>query len=525
MFTTAPLTAGEITAGTVHKIASVPQEGILGRHTMRIIALTGCLLMLSSGAFGYTHWNNVRHSALLPNGEIAVRVENVQGTGVENYILYAGAGIMEEAMVPLLDGPSTLSAEVPGALMGTRYYGFRLRQGESLDLMPVRLADGADPVPQDLTRLAEDPAGDHLFGYINLDLVDCHVSFSGDRLYAALKNAGGGFPVISGLTFFGYLLAIADPAQSDPDTVFGLMQTYNQPGIISPGLYKITGTGMSDLIKIGDVAVEEFPGMNTLMISCDLDDLMADPYFLSWYDLSDPAIGVAAFTQRITLLGGAQESDRSPGGQCYLREFAVAPVTNHVPELYNFNLQGTGSEAFAEITYWDADGNCPVVAEIVFDDTLAFPMYPLALDYGSPVVYRTNAGLGPMADDSWTRAVLRFSDDSTNVTEYTPPTNAVPSNDGNEMGGTLTVEISPNPSSSAATIQLALPESGHLSVSIYGTNGRMVRGLADHTVSAGPNGIVWDCRDDFGAPVPPGIYFLRVSALGQEQVRKLVRVR
>jgi hypothetical protein len=492
---------------------------------MRSIGLGICLLLLTTNLHGYTYWNDIRHSALLPDSKISVRVENPAGAGVENYILYTGSEIVEEAMVPILDGPSTVSAGVSGPLSGTRYYGFRLLQGEDLDLMPVRLGNGVDPVPQDLTRLAEDPAGDHLFGYVNLDLVDCHVSFSGDRLYAALRNAGGGFPVISGLTFFGYLLGVANPAQSDPDTVFGLMQTYNQPGIISPGLYKITGTGLGNLTKIGDVVVEAFPTMNTLMISCRLADLMADPYFMSWYDPSDPAIGVAAFTQRITLLAGAQEADRSPGGRCHLREFAAAPEVNHLPELSNFRLQGAGSGAVAEIDYWDADGNCPILAEIVFDDTLSFPMYPLALDYASAVTYRTAAGIEPLADDSWTDAVLRFSDDSADTVEYEPPTNSVPEDGIPGDGNALSTRIAPNPFRTAAAIEFAMPASGQVRVEVYGTDGGVIRTLVDHPVNAGPGKIVWDGRDKAGLAVPAGIYFLRVSALQRQEVQKVVLIR
>ena len=480
------------------------------------MVVTGVSLM-APAAWGYAYWNDIRHSALLPDSAITVRIENPSGSGVENYILYDGGEILEVPMAAVLDGPSTLAANVPGPVGGSRYYGFRLLQGEELDLMPVRLADGADPEPLDLTRLATDPAGDQQYSYVNLDLVDCRISFTGQRLYAALSNAGGGFPVSSGLTFFGYLLAIADPARTDPDTVFAFMQTINQPGIITPGLYKITGTGMSDLHKIGEVVVEEFPALNTLMISCSLADLMADPYFLSWYDPADPAIGVAGFTQRITLLGGAQEADRSPGGNCYLREFAVAPGVNQLPTLSDFVLEGSGATAVARIDYLDANGNCPVLAEIVFDDTLAYAMRPASLDYSEVVAYPTDVGILPLADDSWTDAVVRFSDDAVNWVEYEPCTNGVPGGPG---GSGLGVGLSPNPSRTSAAIELVMPAPGHLLVEIYDVRGSQVRALIDETVDAGPARLEWNGRDDSGRRVRPGIYFCKVCAAGQEKTRK-----
>jgi hypothetical protein len=505
----------------------------LQAQSLILAAVAGCLITVTSGLISDTHaydyWNDFRRSALLPDSTITVRIENPTGAGVENSIIYAAAGVVEEEMTPALDGPSTVEANVPGPVAAQRYCGFRITQGADLAFAPVRIGDGVTPGPGDLTRVAEDALGDNLYPtYVNLDLVDCHVSFSGERLYASLTNAGGGFPVSSGLTFFGYLLGVANPAQTDPDTVFALMQTYNQPGIIEPGLYKITGTGMSNLHKIGEVVTQAYPTLNILMISCDLADLMADPYFMSWYDPADPAIGVAGFSQRITLLGGASEADRTPGGDCYLREFPVAPETNEVPQLSGFDLVGAGAGAQAEIIYSDANGNCPVLAEIVFDDTLAFAMYPQSLDYGSAVAYRTAAGIAPLADDSWTHAVVRFSDDIAHVVEYVPATNWVP---GDQAGasGALRVLVAPIPftvgASAGVSVALAASAPGRVRVDVYDSRGTLVRSLGDDVAAAGPARIAWDGRDSRGFEVPPGIYFCKVTAGGRTETRKAVAVK
>lgn len=483
-----------------------------------------CVIALGSQAYGYTHWNDIRHSALLPDTTVTVRVENPTGTEVENYLLYAVGEILEEPMIPLLDGPSTLEATVPGPVTDTRYYGFRLTHGEKLDLLPVRVADGIEPEPQDLTRLAVDPEGDEVFGYTHLDIVDCHISFSGDRLYAALENAGGGFPVVQVLTFFGYLLGIADPELAAPDTVFGLMYTYYQAGIIGPGLYRIEGTGLGDLLKIGDVVVEEFPVMNTLVISCELADLMADPYFASWYDPADPALGVAAFTQKITLLGGAQEADRAPGGRCYLRDFNIAPAVNQLPELTSFILQGTGSEATAQIDYLDLDGNCPVLAEIIFDDSLAFPMYPLTLDYGSSVTYRTPEGIVPLAGDSWTSAILRFSDNLADTVEHEPPANGICDDFDVEGPAGLQALITPNPFNTSVVIELATPVDGEIRIEIYDIGGGLVRTLEHSELGGGRGRYVWNGQDNEGVHISPGVYFCKLATAGWTEVHKLVAI-
>jgi hypothetical protein len=483
------------------------------------------MYLFVSSANGYQYWNDIRNSALLPDSTITIKVENPAGAGVENYLLYSSGGIQEEGMTLISDGPSTLSATVPGPVTDMLYYGFRLIQGDELDIMPVRLGDAIVPGPDDLTQLAADVTGDELFGYVNLDLTDCHISFSGDRLYAVLQNAGGGFPVNQGLTFFGYLLGIANPAQADPDTVWGLMYTFEQAGIISPGLYRIEGTGFDDIVKIGEVDVQEYPATNQLMISCLISDLLADPYLLSWYDPADPEFGVAAFTQRITLLGGASEADRSPGGSCYLREFSISPGENQLPELMNADFQGTGSEAFAQIEYSDADGHCPVLSEIVFDGSLVFAMYPLTLDYDSTVTYRTDAGIGPLADDSWSTALFRFSDNLEDVVEHEVSATGIADEHGWNVVSAISVSNAPNPFNATTTISFDLTRDMHVRICVYDARGAYISTIVDEHLSEGHQEYQWRAESYKGNEIASGIYFLRFYAAGSVQTRKIVLMR
>jgi hypothetical protein len=493
---------------------------MIKRATLVILLLT-----LAFRAHGYQYWNDIRHSALLPGDSITIRVENPAGTGIENFLLYAGTGVEEAVMTHIADGPSTLTATVPGPVAVMRYYGFRLIQGDELDFMPVYLGEGADPLPEDLTRVAPDAAGDELFGYTNLDLVDCHVSFSDSRFYAALTNAGSGFPVIQGLTFFGYLLGIANPAVADPDTVFAIMHTFEQAGIISPGLYKITGTGLGNLTKIGEVTVQEFPASHQLLLSCELADLTADPYFQSWYDTSDPVLGVAAFTQRITLLGGAAEADRSPGGRCSLRSLPIEPEANQLPGLANLAVEGEGAAAYAEIEYSDANGHCPVLAEILFDGESSFPMYPVSLDYGLPVVYRTETGIEPLANGTWSVAAARFSDNESDIVELETAVTGILEDFEPGAAAGLRSLCSPNPFNATTFISFVLPEGCMTSIVIYDARGAVVRNLFEGDLQAGASTLIWDGTNDESSHVSTGVYFCRVDACDIVEVRKLLLIR
>ena len=91
---------------------------------MKIAMLAICLLLFSSYAHAYQYWNDIRYSALLPDSTVMIRVENVSGPGVENYLLFNEGGVQEMAMSPAVDGPSTLQSIVPGPLDGSSLLRF-----------------------------------------------------------------------------------------------------------------------------------------------------------------------------------------------------------------------------------------------------------------------------------------------------------------------------------------------------------------------------------------------------------------
>lgn len=489
---------------------------------MRYILIALALTLFSS-AMGYQYWNQIRHSALLPDDEIAVRVENPAGSGVENSILYMGNGIIETPMTYIIDGPSTLSATVPGPVLNPGSYGFKFIEGNGdLHLFPILIQESSDPGPEDLTLFVTDPSGDEPFGYSNLDLVECRFSFSGSKLFASLTNTGGGFPVNAGLTFFGYLFAITDPAETSPDTVLALLYTINQPGVMSPGLYKITGTGFSDLEKIGEIEYQEYPSANSILLSCQISDLMADPYFTSWFDQSDPAIAAAAFTQKITLLGGAQQSDLTSGGCCYLRELSIDPEVNQYPEISGPVFSGTGAQASVSLDYFDQNGNFPVISEVQFDGGTSYPMYPLSLDYGTTVVYETEEGIDPLSSGTWNSAVFSFSDDMVNYTFLEAYNTGISQA---EADGQVEISVFPNPSTLNACFTFSAHQAGYALLGIYDVRGVLVRKLVDGFIETGTSEVTWDGRSTSGEYLGTGMYLARLQLDGTSATCSMVLLR
>ncbi len=83
-------------------------------------------------------------------------------------------------------------------------------------------------------------------------------------------------------------------------------------------------------------------------------------------------------------------------------------------------------------------------------------------------------------------------------------------------------QAAPNPFNLRTTIQLHLPASGVVSVTIYDLTGQVVRTVAPaRDLEAGWHTLVWAGRDDAGAPVASGVYLYRLTWGEQALVRKI----
>jgi len=80
----------------------------------------------------------------------------------------------------------------------------------------------------------------------------------------------------------------------------------------------------------------------------------------------------------------------------------------------------------------------------------------------------------------------------------------------------------PNPFVLATGIDFELPRASRVRVDIYDMQGRLVRGLADRPFEAGRWSLAWDRRSDDGQPMPPAVYFYRMTAGGFRGQRKMV---
>jgi hypothetical protein len=82
----------------------------------------------------------------------------------------------------------------------------------------------------------------------------------------------------------------------------------------------------------------------------------------------------------------------------------------------------------------------------------------------------------------------------------------------------------PNPSADVTRIEWTMPQAAHARVRVFDVAGRRVNTLVDRSLDAGEHEAMWDGRDQRGAAVAPGVYFVRIEAGGNSANRKLVRI-
>ena len=80
----------------------------------------------------------------------------------------------------------------------------------------------------------------------------------------------------------------------------------------------------------------------------------------------------------------------------------------------------------------------------------------------------------------------------------------------------------PNPFNPSTTLQFGLPSRGHVKMSIYSMNGRLVRTLLNSQKDAASHPVVSDARNDAGLVVSSGIYLCRIESGDWHQTMKLI---
>src|SRR5262249_30789461 len=87
------------------------------------------------------------------------------------------------------------------------------------------------------------------------------------------------------------------------------------------------------------------------------------------------------------------------------------------------------------------------------------------------------------------------------------------------------VAAAPNPFSGSSTVSFNLAQRSRVEISIHAVDGRSVRTPGRETRDPREYRVVWDGRDDGGASVPPGMYYIRFETPGVRGTRPVVRLK
>ncbi len=80
----------------------------------------------------------------------------------------------------------------------------------------------------------------------------------------------------------------------------------------------------------------------------------------------------------------------------------------------------------------------------------------------------------------------------------------------------------PNPFNPSTELAFELPVASRARVAIYGTDGRLLKVLADRSFEAGRHTLQWNGRDAQGHDAPAGVYLARLASPGTDSCQKLV---
>jgi hypothetical protein len=80
----------------------------------------------------------------------------------------------------------------------------------------------------------------------------------------------------------------------------------------------------------------------------------------------------------------------------------------------------------------------------------------------------------------------------------------------------------PNPFNPTTTIPFFLPEDSDVRLSVFDSQGKVVRVLVSNPMPAGSREVIWDGRDTNGTLVSSGLYFCQLKASGTVETRKLL---
>ena len=130
-----------------------------------------------------------------------------------------------------------------------------------------------------------------------------------------------------------------------------------------------------------------------------------------------------------------------------------------------------------------------------------------------------------VAEDAGPGSIVEAAVDDFQVFPSAPSTDVAPEADHGPVVQLALHSNAPNPFVVSTTLRYSLPARASVDLRIFDVAGRLVRTLSPAAPQdAGRHEVRWDGTATGGRRVASGVYFARVSALGQSATRRLVRL-
>jgi hypothetical protein len=382
---------------------------------------------MAQGAFPYA---TINHSSVDSNGNLNLRWQDFTGGMSGSELLYNTAGgAWNNATVSNYDELS-LQAEVPYTF-GQRLR-FRLRyllESPESDICIMNPAySDADTFPPTISSMAyinSDASGDSMTVYSpNLDLLDSYVAMGPQKLVFSQSNLSGTFPTMVSVTSYNIYMGIITNMEAVSDSVvFAMIYSFNIPGLLSNGLYKVTydsETNIPSFSRIGDILSQVSDGY--LHMACTFTDLTSDPDFGAWPNETNGIMVVGATMSVSVTLPSFEPSigfgDYATPALLILTDNVYQVNANTLPSV-SVSSYNPNSKTLV-LDYNDAEQDFPLVAEVQTQNGTIVQGMAMSGDFSQTVQYIMQLPMEENGILTW-----RFSDNGFQFTtaEYNPSPN------------------------------------------------------------------------------------------------------
>lgn len=462
------------------------------------------------GAQTLSPFQNIRHSSVDSGGNIHLRYDLIGSSVVDQQLFYSSNGVWQAATINALDSGG-FEALLPYSFGDKLYYRFQtsveaMGQAASYLHAPWLENDTFPPPSSAMALIAEDPIGDPWqTDAPNFDLTASYVACSQNKFYRAVSNVSGTFPLMQSFTTYNlYGSMIMNPETVLDSMAYAMIYTFNIPGIISPGLYKI-GVNLEltpSFERIGDV--QSIVSGGKLYLSCNFADLTSDPGFGPWPNSTNTLLTTDLTAQlSIDLQTQTPEfaiGDYSTPGLIDFTPLYYEVMQNTLPELVLVSYDEVSGRV--ELRYTDLDEDFPLEASMFNDDedgkVNRVDMTPIYNEDGSiSFIEHANPGAHFSVSDN----LIDY------VTLWLPVANA----DINAPAVQALACRLPNPlhkGSSSSQIQISGLSKEPVQIVLYNTRGQKIKDFAPLKPMNSVETISW--HSDSYQELPQGIYFLKL---------------